>query len=162
MLRWVVFGLALLAPASDGAVVYDFEWRVTASLSRLEGLETRKVSDELQGRGRLVLRRERDQVLLLEWSGNGGTGSGMVGPNGPEHLTFPLPPRVGLPPAPPHRGGGTFEFDGERERPTAFAITWMEAFYCRTAPKACGNITAWERSFAGIARRGSRDARALR
>ena len=155
MLRSMCLALAvsIATTASAADLVYELEWRVVASVSRLEGGELRTVHGELNGTAELVLRVERDGVLLLEWGGPGGTGSAMVGPGGPEHVTFPLPVEVGLPPAPPYRGGGRYTFQGEREQPTSFKLTWTEAFYCRTAPAACENVIRWERLFAGIARR---------
>jgi hypothetical protein len=152
MLRWLVVSLSLLTQASTGALVYDFEWRVLASVSRLEGEKTKTIRGEMQGRGRLTLRVEGEQLLAFDWQARNGKGNGLIGPNGPEHVSFPLPPEVGFPPAPPYRGVGTFDFDGERNSPAAFSISWIEAFYCRTALKACDNIVAWERSFEGVAR----------
>ena len=160
MVRQIAVALAIASlAASEPDLVYDFEWRVTASVSRLERGEVRTVQAERTGAGELVFRNERDGVLAFEWQGRGGTGSAVIGPGGPEHVTFPLPDEVGLPPLPPYRGAGEFTFEGPRERPTAFTITWVEAFYCRTAPRACDDITAWERAFAGIARRVKRETR---
>lgn len=155
MLRSMLLALAVsIATAASAAdLVYELEWRVVASVSRLEGGTLQTVRGELTGVAELVLQPERDGVLMLEWRGPEGTGSAMIGPNGPEHVTFPLPPDVGLPPAPPYRGGGRYMVQGEREAPAEFTLTWVEAFYCRTAPAACDNITAWERGFAGHARR---------
>jgi hypothetical protein len=149
--------VASVFAASEPDLVYDFEWRVTASVSRVERGEVHTVQAERKGTARLGLRHERDGVLAFDWSGPEGTGSGVVGPGGPEHVTFPLPAEVGLPPLPPYRGVGQFTFEGAREHPTAFTVTWVEAFRCRTAPRACDDITAWERAFAGIARRVKRE-----
>ncbi|MBI2202581.1 MAG: hypothetical protein HYU41_01830 [Candidatus Rokubacteria bacterium] len=153
MLRFIVLAMAVLTPASAADLVYDFEWEVAATVSRLDGGEVKTTDGRLTGTGRLVLRDEGERILSFEWHGDEATGSGLIGPYGPEHVTFPTPSDIGFPPAPPYRGGGRYTFEGERERPTGFTITWVEAFYCRTAPAACDDITAWERSFAGRARR---------
>jgi len=153
MLRVIVLAMAVLTPASAADLVYDFEWQVAASVSRLEGREVKTTEGRLAGTARLVLRDEGERILSFEWQGEDATGSALIGPYGPEHVTFPIPSDIGFPPAPPYRGAGRYTFQGERERPDAFSITWVEAFYCRTAPAACDNVTAWERSFAGRARR---------
>jgi hypothetical protein len=143
--------IATTAAAAD--LVYELEWRVVASVSRLERGTLRTVHGELTGVAQLVLHREEHGVLMLEWHGPEGSGSAMIGPGGPEHVTFPVPAEVGLPPAPPYRGGGTYRFRGARGEPEAFQLAWAEAFHCRTSPAACDNITAWERGFVGTARR---------
>lgn len=161
MLRWVVLSLALLAPPSGSLLVYDLDWEVHATVSRIDRqfhVETK--SGSMSGTARLVLRPEGDRILSFEWHGPEGDGSGLIGPDGPEHVSFPLPPEVGFPPAPPFRGTGEYRYDGDRDRPSRFTIGWLEAFYCRTDPDACDRVTHWERSFAGSARRLHRDARA--
>ena len=147
----LVVSIATAASAAD--LVYELEWRVVASVSRVERGALRTVHGELTGVAELVLLPEQHGVLMLEWRGPEGNGSAMIGPGGPEHVTFPVPAEVGFPPAPPFRGGGTYTFQGDRDEPDAFRLTWVEGFHCRTAPAACDNITAWERGFAGTARR---------
>ena len=155
MFRSVLLALAVsIATAASAAdLVYELEWRVVASVSRMERGALRTVHGELTGVAQLVLLPEQHGVLMLEWRGPEGNGSAMIGPGGPEHVTFPVPAEVGFPPAPPFRGGGTYTFQGDRDEPDAFRLTWVEGFHCRTAPAACDNITAWERGFAGTARR---------
>ena len=155
---WVVAASEPIVAATEPDLVYDFEWRVTASVSRMERGEVRTVQADRRGTARLALRHQRDGTLAFEWRGPGGAGAGLVGPGGPENVTFPLPDDIGLPPGPSYRGTGQFTFEGAREQPTEFTITWVEAFYCRSAPHACDDITAWERAFSGTARRVKREA----
>ena len=129
----VLFSAVLAAAAATAApapgLFYDLEWRVAASVSRVEQGGLRTSRGEMAGSAELVLRAGRDGVLLFEWRGTEGAGSGLIGPGGPEHVSFPVPPEVGFPPAPPYRGGGRYTWQGEREQPTAFTITWIEAFH---------------------------------
>lgn len=152
-LVFVALTAAVSAAAPPSGVLYELEWRVAASVSRVEDGGLRTTRGEMSGTAELVLRTEAHGVLVFDWKGSEGTGNGMIGPGGPEHVSFPVPPEVGFPPAPPDGGGGHFTWEGERQQPAQFKVTWIEAFYCRTAPAACDNIARWERGFVGVAKR---------
>ncbi len=159
MLTPLVIGALLLA-APAPRPVYDFQWRADAQLSRLDGGQIRVTRDAVEGHGRLVLSSLEGDVLAFEWTGEGGNGRGIVGPGGVEEVSFPMPQTIGYPPSPPHRLGGVFRFEGPREQPTRFEVTYGEAFVCRTEPSACDEITTWERRFAGQGTRLTRETRA--
>lgn len=144
--------LALVVAAAPGSV-YDFEWRVSGTVSRMEGRAVRTIQDALSGRGSLTLSRMGDGVLAFEFTSPQGSGGGVIDRKTVESVTFPTPPAIGFPPLPPHGQGGQFIYDGNPEDPTRFQIRWVDTFFCRTAPRACGGITAWERAFVGTATR---------
>ena len=145
--------LLALQTASPG-VVYDFEWRSAAMLSRREGGDTITSRGELVGRGRLRLTRlGNGRMHFAFWSPEGNGHGDIIG----EHLesvTFPAPLDVGRPAAPPHLTTGAFRpTAGDPRRPDAFELAWAEGFICRTPPPTCDNVTAWARELSGRATR---------
>ena len=145
--------LVALQTASPG-VVYDFEWRSAAMLSRREGGDTITSRGELVGRGRLRLTRlGNGRMHFAFWSPEGNGHGDIIG----EHLesvTFPAPLDVGRPAAPPHLTTGAFRpTAGDPRRPDAFELAWAEGFICRTPPPTCDNVTAWARELSGRATR---------
>jgi hypothetical protein len=133
-------------------VIYDFEWRSAAMLSRYESGDTVTSRGEIVGRGRLRLTRlPNGRMHFAFWSPEGNGQGDIVG----EHLqsvTFPAPLDVGRPAAPPHLTSGAFRpIAGDPQRPETFELAWAEGFICRTPPAACGNVTAWARELSGRA-----------
>ena len=156
LLVWLVAvalaGAAPAAPASD----YDFVWTVFAREVRWEhGDQQLVAAGERSGHARARLSRVRPGVLRLEWRGEGGDGSGLIGPAGPTSFTFPSPLVIAGPPALPHLSGGAFDWSGERERPDSFTVSYVEGFICRAAPAVCAGVAMWERRFEARATRRS-------
>lgn len=143
--------LVVSQTASPG-VVYDFEWRSAAMLSRYEGGDTVTSRGELVGRGRLRLTRlGAGRMHFAFWSPE-GNGQGDIVGRRLQSVTFPAPLEVGRPAAPPHLTSGAFRpTGGDPQRPDAFELAWAEGFICRTPPATCGNITAWARELSGRA-----------
>jgi len=118
---WLVAAtLVLTATAAEAAALeYDLIWTTFARETRWAGDEKRPVAaGERSGRALARLTRIRPGVLRLEWRGEGGDGSGLIGPAGPTSFTFPSPIVIAGPPPLPHLSGGAFEFSGEPERAT--------------------------------------------
>ena len=143
--------LLALQTASPG-VVYDFEWRAAAMLSRREGGDTVTSRGELVGRGRLRLTRlGNGRMHFAFWSPEGNGHGDIIGER-LESVTFPAPLDVGRPAAPPHLTTGAFRpTAGDPRRPEAFELAWAEGFICRTPPPTCDNVTAWARELSGRA-----------
>jgi hypothetical protein len=153
---WLVAAaLVLTATAAEAAVVeYDLIWTTFARETRWAGEEKRPVAaGERSGRALARLTRLRPGVLRLEWWGEGGDGSGLIGPAGPTSFTFPSPIVIAGPPPLPHLTGGVFEFSGEPERPETFTVSYVEGFICRETPAGCAGVAMWERRFDGRATR---------
>jgi hypothetical protein len=77
----------------------------------------------------------------------------VIGPAGPTGFTFPSPLPIKGPPPLPHLSGGAFEFEGDRDVPESFTVSYVEGFICRSTPRLCDGIAMWERRFEGRARR---------
>ena len=133
---------------------FELEWTSFARVARWEGEQVVTAGGEMSGRGvaRLVATNTRSVVRLV-YTGKDGTGSGLIGPNGPMAFEFPTAVTVGTPPAVPHLSGGTFEVSGDPRRPDGFVVSYVEGFICRATPAACGGVSMWERRFEGRARK---------
>ena len=138
---------------------YDFVWTSFAREVRWQSGESQPVAaGERSGRALARLTRMRPGVMRLEWQGEGGDGSGLIGPAGPTSFTFPSPIVIGGPPPVPHLSGGAFDFSGDPERPETFTVSYVEGFICRATPPVCAGVAMWERRFDGRAtRRPARD-----
>ena len=157
--RWLGFAFAVAAASSaTAAPLYDFSWRSTATVSRVERGEIVTQRGERSGSGKLTLTAANDG-FTFEFSGRGGEGRGSIAAGSVEGMTFPTPEEAGIPPAPPHPSGGWIKAEGDPASPTRFEISYAEAFVCRTVPRACDNIVTWERTFSGKATLGRTDAR---
>src|SRR5438093_4271255 len=153
---WLVAAtLVLTATAAEAAALeYDLIWTTFARETRWAGDEKRPVAaGERSGRALARLTRIRPGVLRLEWRGEGGDGSGLIGPAGPTSFTFPSPLVIAGPPPVPHLTGGAFDFKGDPERPDAFTVSYVEGFICRATPPVCSGVAMWERRFDGRATR---------
>ncbi|HEY2994792.1 MAG TPA: hypothetical protein VGM22_18420 [Methylomirabilota bacterium] len=143
-------GTAPAAPASE----YDLVWTAFAREVRYQRGESQPVAaGERSGRARARLISVRSGVLRLEWRGEGGDGSGLIGPAGPTSFSFPSPLVITGPPPLPHLSGGAFDFSGDPEHPETFTVSYVEGFICRATPPVCSGVAMWERRF---------DARATR
>jgi hypothetical protein len=153
-MRAALAAVLLAFQTASPGVVYDFEWRSTAMLSRHEGGDTVTSRGELVGRGRLRLTRlGNGRMHFAFWSPEGNGHGDIVGER-LESVTFSAPLDVGRPAAPPHLTSGAFRPTGaDRQRPEAFDLAWAEGFICRTPPPTCGNVTAWARELSGHATR---------
>src|SRR5438552_10487769 len=137
-------GPAPAAPASE----YDLVWTAFAREVRWQQGESQPVAaGERSGRARARLIRARPGVLRLEWQGEGGDGSGLIGPAGPTSFSFPSPLVITGPPPLPHLSGGAFDFSGDPERPDTFTVSYVEGFICRATPPVCAGVAMWERRF---------------
>ena len=144
--------LLLASQTAPLAVVYDFEWRSAAMLSRYESGDTVTSRGELVGRGRLRLTRLGDGRMHFAFWSPEGNGQGDIVGDRLQSVTFPAPLDVGRPAAPPHLTSGAFRpLAGDPQRPEAFELAWAEGFICRTPPATCGNVTAWARELSGRA-----------
>jgi hypothetical protein len=152
MNRWLALAFVLAAlPSTAATATYNFVWRSTATVSRVEHGDTVTRRGEMNGTGTLVLSQGDGGLLIFEFDGPGGSGRGTVGLGAVEAMTFPTPPEAGIPPSPPHPAGGRFAFEGDPASPTRFALTYVEAFICRAESQACENVMMWERTFQGTA-----------
>jgi hypothetical protein len=152
----VLLGLLFLAGSVGAAseAVYRFDWESFARISRWEGADVVTSSGSLAGTASARLVPLGPGAYRLEFQGPNGEGNGLIGPAGPSAFYFPTAVEVGIPPAPPHLSGGTFEVDGDPERPEGFEVRFVEGFICHAAlPATCGNVAGWERSFIGRGRR---------
>ena len=152
--------LLLLVPGCALAeLVYEFEWKSYARLSRQ--VDEKAVSDEgeLEDTGRLTMRRNALGHWKFSFRGPQGGGAGVVTAHGPERLVFPTALTVGTPPAPPHLRGGSFTFTGSARCPATLQLEYAEGFVCRTAAAGCRNVLRWERRLAGTATLRQGDAR---
>ena len=152
-MRAVLAAVVLLASqTAPSGVLYDFEWRSAAMLSRYESGDTVTSRGELVGRGRLRLTRlPGGRMHFAFWSPEGNGQGDIVGER-LQSVTFPAPLEVGRPAAPPHLTSGAFRpIVGDPKRPETFELAWAEGFICRTPPVACGNVTAWARELSGRA-----------
>ena len=139
-------------PATDAD--YDLVWTAFAREVRWQQGDSRPVAaGERSGRARARLTRVRPGVLRLEWRGEGGDGSGLIGPAGPTSFTFPSPLVIAGPPPLPHLSGGAFDFSGDPERPETFTVSYVEGFICRATPPVCAGVAMWERRFEARATR---------
>jgi hypothetical protein len=143
--------LLLVSQTAPPGLLYDFEWRSAAMLSRLKGGETVTRRGELSGKGRLWLTRLDDGRWHFAFASPEGGGEGDIVGERVESLTFPLALDVGRPAAPPHLTSGTFRAVGDPRRPAEFELAWAEGFICRTAPGTCGDVTSWSRELTGRA-----------
>jgi hypothetical protein len=152
----ILLGVLLVA-ASAGAtseVVYRFDWQSFARLSRWDGADVVTDTGSLTGTGSARLIPIGPGAFRLEFRGPDGEGAGMIGPAGATAFSFPTAVAVGMPPAPPHLSGGTFEVNGDPGQPDAFEVYFVEGFICHAArPQTCDNVAGWERSFVGRGRR---------
>lgn len=141
--------LVLASHSAPPGLLYDFEWRSSAMLSRWDGRDTVTSRGELAGRGRLRLTRRGEAAWHFAFWGPDGEGEGEIAGEQVHRATFPVALDVGRPAAPPHLTTGTFRPAGDPRRPAAFELTWAEGFICRTTPARCGDITAWSRELMG-------------
>jgi len=149
----VALAAGTAAPAAP-APEYDLIWTAFAREVRWRQGESQPVAaGERSGRARARLIRVRAGVLRLEWQGEGGDGSGLIGPAGPTSFSFPSPLVITGPPPVPHLSGGAFDFSGDPEQPETFTVSYVEGFICRATPPVCAGVAMWERRF---------DARATR
>src|SRR5215470_6769560 len=112
------------APASEPD--YDFNWTASAREVRWQqGAAQPVAAGERSGRARARLTRLRPGVLRLEWRGEGGDGSGLIGPAGPTSFTFPSPLVITGPPPLPHLSGGSWDVSGDPDRPEAFTVSYV-------------------------------------
>src|SRR5437867_3636948 len=110
------------APASE----YDLVWTAFAREVRYQQGESQPVAaGERSGRARARLISVRAGVLRLEWRGEGGDGSGLIGPAGPTSFSFPSPLVITGPPPLPHLSGGAFDFSGDPEHPETFTVSYV-------------------------------------
>jgi len=152
-MRAVLAAVVLLASQTAPlGVIYDFEWRSAAMLSRYESGDTVTSRGELVGRGRLRLTRlPGGRMHFAFWSPE-GSGQGDIVGERLQSVSFPAPLEVGRPAAPPHLTSGAFRpIVGDPKRPEMFELAWAEGFICRNPPAACGNVTAWARELSGRA-----------
>jgi hypothetical protein len=153
---WVAaLALTLAATAADAAgLEYDLTWTTFAREARWRNGETQPVAaGERSGRALATLTSVRPGVLRLQWRGEGGDGSGLIGPAGPTRFTFPSPLVIAGPPPLPHLSGGSFEFSGDPDQPDTFTVSYVEGFICRSTPAVCFGVQMWERRFDGRATR---------
>ncbi|HEX3178135.1 MAG TPA: hypothetical protein VHZ49_15770 [Methylomirabilota bacterium] len=143
--------LLLVSQTASPGILYDFEWRSSAMLSRLQGGETVTTRGELLGKGRLRLTRLADGRWHFAFWGPDGHGEGDIVGEQLQNVSFPVPIDVGNPAAPPHLTSGIFRPAADGGRPPAFELAWAEGFICRTTPATCGNVTAWSRELTGHA-----------
>lgn len=157
MRTWVValaLSLAAATAAEAAGPEYDLTWTTFAREARWRNGEAQPVAaGERSGRAVARLTRVQPGVLRLDWSGEGGDGSGLIGPAGPTRFTFPSPLVIAGPPPLPHLSGGSFEFSGDPERPESFEVSYVEGFICRSTPAVCSGVQMWERRFDGRATR---------
>ena len=154
-------GLALvlaLAVPVHAEPLYALEWRSFARKVRADGADIATESGEQRGRGMARLVELPSGDLRLEFRGEGGEGSGLIGRGGPHDFTFPTAVAVGMPHAPAHLISGTFEPRGDPREPDAFRVHYIEGFICHTAPDRCSDVVAWERQFTATAVRISEPA----
>jgi hypothetical protein len=143
----VAFSLGAAAPAVPASDFdYDLVWTVFAREVRWQQGDSQPVAaGERSGHARARLQRVRPGVMRLEWRGEGGDGSGLIGPAGPTSFTFPSPLVLAGPPPLPHLSGGSFDFSGDPERPQTFTVSYVEGFICRATPPVCAGVAMWER-----------------
>ncbi len=149
-------GLALvlaLAVPVRAEPLYALEWRSFARKVRADGADIATESGEQRGRATARLVELPSGDLRLEFRGEGGEGSGLIGRGGPHDFTFPTAVAVGTPRAPAHLISGTFEPRGDRREPEAFRLYYIEGFICHAAPEGCSHVLAWERQFTATATR---------
>jgi hypothetical protein len=147
--------LALAATAAEASrVEYDLTWTAFAREARWKDGQPQPVAaGERSGRGVAWLTPAGPGILRLEWRGEGGDGSGLIGPAGPTSFTFPSPIVIAGPPPLPHLSGGDFDFSGDPAQPQTFTVSYVEGFICRASPKICAGVAMWERRFDGRATR---------
>src|SRR5215475_7755560 len=156
LLVWLLAVALAGAPPASPASDYDLVWTVFAREVRWQQGESQPAAaGERSGHARARLSRVRPGVLRLEWRGEDGDGSGLIGPAGPTSFTFPSPLVIAGPPALPHLSAGSFDFSGERERPDSFTVSYVEGFICRATPPVCAGVAMWERRFEARATRRS-------
>ena len=142
---WLI-AVALSAGATAPVSDYDLTWTAFAREVRWQQGESQPVAaGERSGQARARLTRVRPGVLRLEWRGEGGDGSGLIGPAGPTSFSFPSPLVLTGPPALPHLSGGAFDFSGDPERPETFTVSYVEGFICRATPPVCAGVAVWAR-----------------
>ena len=152
MAGWLGVVLALgLAPAVHGEPLYAVEWRSFSRAVRENAGDVATEAGEQRGRGTATLVALPSGTLRFEFRGDDGSGSGLIGPEGPRDFTFPTAVAVGVPPPPKHLISGTFEPHGDRTEPDAFRVHYIEGFICHTAPDRCSYVIAWERQFTATA-----------
>jgi len=132
-------------------LLYDFQWRSYARLSRWVGDELQSNDGELGDSATLTLRRASTGEWAFTFQGPAGKGRGVLAPRGPDKLVFPIAVSVGRPPAPSYLKGGSFTFTGDPDCPQTFQVEYVEGFLCRTVATACGRVNRWERSLTGQA-----------
>jgi hypothetical protein len=155
---WFVLGLLLALSPGNGTpgeaaseAVYRLDWRSYARVSRWDGSEVVTRSGTLAGTGTARLIPIGSDGFRLEFSGPQGAGNGLIGPAGPSAFYFPTAVEVGIPPAPPHLSGGTFQADGDPRYPDGFEVHFVDGFICHAHPTTCENVVGWERAFTGRA-----------
>lgn len=146
--RWLGVALTLaLASPVHADPLYAVEWRSFARAVRSNGGDVATEAAEQRGRGTATLVPLPSGMLRLEFRGEDGAGSGLIGPGGPRDFTFPTAVAVGVPPAPAHLISGTFEPHGDPRQPDTFRVYYIEGFICHEAPERCSQVIAWERQF---------------
>src|SRR5262250_563565 len=127
-----LFAVALaLGPAGPASAAFDYDlvWTTFAREVRWEQGDKQPVAaGERSGRALARLIHVRPGVMRLEWRGDGGDGSGLIGPSGPTSFSFPSPLVLTGPPPLPHLSGGAFDFSGDPERPATFTVSYVEGF----------------------------------
>ena len=147
--------LTFLAKPAVAPPEYNLTWTVFARQAGWEEDRNPRpvAAGERSGQAVARLVRVGPTVFRLEFTGADGSGRGFIGPAGPTSFVFPSPLPIAGPPALPHLSGGAFEFDGDRERPEAFTVSYVEGFICRSTPAVCDGVAMWERRFEGRGRR---------
>jgi len=148
----LAFALAFAVPV-HGEPLYALEWRSFARKVRADGADVATESGEQRGRATARLVPLPSGDLRLEFRGEDGSGSGLIGRGGPRDFTFPTAVAVGVPRAPAHLMSGTFEPRGNPREPEAFRVYYIDGFICHAAPDACSHVLAWERQFTATATR---------
>src|SRR5690349_23941077 len=110
MLSVWLFAVALwagAAPPPAPPADYDLVWTAFAREVRWQQGDSQPMAaGERSGRARARLTHLRPGVMRLEFRGEGGDGSGLIGPAGPTSFTFPSPIVIAGPPPLPHLSGG--------------------------------------------------------
>ena len=152
MAGWLGLVLTLgLASPVHGDPLYAVEWRSFSRAVREKGGDVATEAGEQRGRGTATLVALPSGTLRLEFHGEDGSGSGLIGRGGPRDFTFPTAVAVGVPPPPAHLISGTFEPHGDPAEPDTFRVYYIEGFICHAAPDRCSHVIAWERQFTATA-----------
>jgi hypothetical protein len=166
VLRLSCLGVAILAvtvgsaTAADAPTTFQFDWRVTGTVTRWSSGSERESTTHrrLEGVGTLTLVRDPspDVRFAFDFTGPDGGGSGVI-PRAAEQVVdtnfaFPNPLPPDLPPAEARSVRGRFRRSGEGRVPRGFDIIYAETFVCRGTAETCGDVKRWEIVFVGSAR----------